>query len=278
MSTIKQIAKTLGGTISKNSPTILTGMAVAGLVSTTIMGIRATPKAMSLIDDAVFDKYEETVGENRDDISFADWMEQENGYDWKDRANTLSKKEVIKLCWKVYIPTALMAGVSIACIIGSNRISLRRNAALASLYGLTETAFKEYQAKVVETIGKNKEIKVRDEIAADHVKRNPAGKNEIIFTGKGEVICMDELSGRYFKSDIDKINKTINEMNYRLRHENFLSVNEFYDEIGLAHTSLGNDLGWGIDKGEIEVSFSAQLTDSNEPCIVLNYKVNPNFY
>lgn len=278
MSTIKQIAKTLGGTISKNSPTILTGMAVAGLVSTTIMGIRATPKAMSLIDDAVFDKYEETVGENRDDISFADWMEQENGYDWKDRANTLSKKEVIKLCWKVYIPTALMAGVSIACIIGSNRISLRRNAALASLYGLTETAFKEYQAKVVETIGKNKEIKVRDEIAADHVKRNPAGKNEIIFTGKGEVICMDELSGRYFKSDIDKINKTINEMNYRLRHENFLSVNEFYDEIGLAHTSLGNDLGWDIDKGEIEVSFSAQLTDSNEPCIVLNYKVNPNFY
>lgn len=278
MHTITQIAKSLGGTISKNSPQILTGMAVAGLVSTTIMGIRATPKAMALMDEAVWDKYEEAMSTSKEDLSFDEWMDKENGYDWKDRANTLSKKEIIKLCWKTYLPTVLMGSISVACIIGSNRISMRRNAALASLYGLTEAAFKEYQHKVVETIGKNKETKVRDDIAADHVKNRPVGQNEIIFTGKGEVMCMDELSGRYFKSDVDKINKAINEMNYHLRHENFLSVNEFYDEIGLSHTPLGDDLGWDIDKGEIEVSFSAQLTDTNEPCIVLNYKVNPKFY
>jgi hypothetical protein len=273
---ITQVAKNLGGMISKNSPTILTGVAVAGLVTTTILGIRATPKALSLVDDHLWAKYEED--DPHGNMTFAEWLgTNEDGYSWKDRANFLTRKEIFKITWRLYLPTIAVGVVTIACVIGANRISLRRNAALASLYGITEAAFKEYQSKVVETIGKNKELKVRDEISADHVKRNPPGQKEVIFTGRGEVMCYDSISGRYFKSDIEQIRRSVNELNRNLLSDMFLTLNEFYDAIGLSGTSLGDQMGWDIDKGMLEINFSTQLTEENEPCLVLNYKVEPRF-
>jgi hypothetical protein len=274
---ITQVAKNLGGMITRNSPTILTGVAVAGLVTTTVLGIRATPKALALIDDYVWNKYETEV-EDQEEMSFAEWLGVDtDGYSWRDKTNYLSRKETIKLTWKTYVPTVAVGTITIACIIGANHISLRRNAALASLYGLTEAAFKEYQTKVVETIGKNKELKIRDEVSADRLKKNPPGANEVIFTGKGVVLCYDSLSGRYFKSDIEQIRRAVNELNRDLMSDMFLSVNEFYYAIGLSGIKLGDQMGWDIDKGLLEIDFSAQLSDEGEPCLVLNYSIEPRY-
>jgi len=237
---------------TKNSPTILTGLAVAGLVSTVISAINATPKALNL-------------------------LEAERGESHND-ADELTKLDVIRITWKCYIPATAIGITTILCIIGANSINLRRTAALASVYSITETAFKEYRSKVVQTIGKSKELAVRDEITSDRIKKNPQGSNEVIFTGKGEVLCYDTLSGRYFKSDIEHIRKTINDLNRDLLSEMFLTVNELYDAIGLAPTKLGYDMGWDLDKGLLEISFSSQLTDDGNPCLVLNYDVTPRFY
>jgi hypothetical protein len=276
-----QMAKSVGEVISKNSPTILTGIAVAGLVTTTILGIKATPKALSVIDDYVWERYENEVEmgiNNSPEISFAEWLGVDmERYSWKDKTNMISRRDTVKLTWKLYLPTIAFGVVTIACIIGANHISLRRNAALASIYGITEAAFKEYQTKVVETLGKGKELKIRDEISGDRVKRNPPGTNEVIFTGKGEVMCYDSLSGRYFKNDIEKIRRAINTLNYDLRSDMFITLNQLYDELGLSNTGLGDQMGWDIDKGEISIDFSTQLTENGEPCLVLNYKVEPKF-
>jgi hypothetical protein len=270
---ITQVGKVIGNFISENSPTILTGVAVGGLVTTTLFGITSTPKALSVIDNHVLDKHEELVAQGvlEEDVSFIDWL------DGRDPIEMVSRLDAFRLTWRVYLPTIIIGATTIACIIGANHISLRRNAALASLYGITEAALKEYKAKVVETIGKSKELKMRDEISGDQIKRNPPGTNEVIFTGKGEVMCFDTISGRYFKSDIEQIRKAINELNRGLLSDMFVTLNEFYDAIGLANTKLGDDMGWDIDKGMIDVSFSAQLTEDGEPCLVLNYDVEPKY-
>lgn len=272
---LTQMAKNLGGVISKNSPTILTGMSVAGLVTTVILGIKATPKALSVLDDYVWKLYEEETKDSSTPKTFEEWLGLETGdrYSWRDGINILSKKEIIKLTWKLYLPMLAVGLTTIGCTIGSNHISLRRNAALASIYSLTEAAFKEYQAKVVETIGKNKELKVRDDISEDHIKQNPPGKNEIIFTGKGDVLCVDSFSGRPFKCDVETIRRAVNDINRRLMSEMFISLNEFYDALNIGHISKGNDIGWDLDKGLLEVDFSAHLTEDNEPCLYVNYDV-----
>ena len=100
-----------------------------------------------------------------------------------------------------------MGGLTIACIISAHTVNHKRNAALASLYSLTEKSLREYQAKVIETIGKNKERQVRNAVAEQNIKENPVSTKEVKITGKGETLCYDAISGRYFKSDVEK-NKT----------------------------------------------------------------------
>jgi len=275
MSAVTTFLKKFIGEISSNSPVILTGIAVTGVVSTVILAVKATPKAIAIMDDEVYTRYVDSKSEE----TFPEWIGLDTEtYTWKDTTNLLTKKEIIKYSWKCYIPTAAVGAVTIACIIGAHNVHLRRNAALASLYSLTESAFKDYQAKIVETIGKNKELKVRDDISEDKIKHNPTGDAEIFFTGKGETLCYDSMSGRYFKTDIDKVKRAEYALNRTLMTDMFVTLNEFYDELGLSHIKLGEDIGWNIDKASIIITFSAHLTDKDEPCLVLNYEVVPRRY
>ena len=275
-SVVKQpVTKKIGGVILKNSPAILTGISVAGLISTTVMAVQATPKALSIIDDEVYRLYElsETT------LSFSDWVMEGNigGYSTKERINKLSRKEIVQLTWKCYIPTMIMGGFTVGCIISAHTVNHKRNAALASLYSLTKKSVREYQAKVIETIGENKERQVRDAVAKKNLQDNPVTTKEVIITGKGEMLCYDTLSGRYFKSDVEKIRQALNKLSRDLMSEMFISLNDVYYELGLIGTKLGDMLGWHIDDGLIEPEFSSHLAEDGTPCLVLNFSIEPRY-
>lgn len=239
--------------LTNNSPMILTSLSVAGLVTTSVMAVKATPKAMHMIALAENTKYE------------------------VEEISKLTKKELIKATWKCYIPATIMGGLTIACLISAHNINNKRNAALAGLYSLTEKSLKEYQSKVVEVIGESKETKIRDEVAKDQLKDNAPNPNGIIITGKGDALCYDSLSGRYFKSDIESIKKVLNKLSRDLMTDMFVTLNDIYYELGLTSTKLGDLMGWHIDDGLIEPDFSSQLTDDGTPCLVLNFNVEPRY-
>lgn len=242
------IAKDIRKFASKRSPEILTGIGIAGMITTTILAVRATPKALELIEEQ---KEEESVDE-------------------------LSSFEVVKVAWKPYIPAMVTCVASTACLIGASSVNTKRNAALATAYKLSETALSEYRDKVVETIGEKKERIVRDKVAEERVKKNPVSKNEVIVTGNGKTLCFDPISGRYFMCSIETIKKAENTLNKQMLHDisGYVSLNEFYDELGLDHTSVGNDLGWNTNQ-LIDIDFSSQLNDNGEPSVVLDYLVAP---
>ena len=244
------IAKDIRKFASKRSPEILTGIGIAGMITTTILAVRATPKALELIEEQ---KEEESVDE-------------------------LSSFEVVKVAWKPYIPALVTCVASTACLIGASSVNTKRNAALATAYKLSETALSEYRDKVVETIGEKKERIVRDKVAEERVKKNPVSKNEVIITGNGKTLCFDPISGRYFMCSIETIKKAENTLNKQMLHDisGYVSLNEFYDELGLDHTSVGNDLGWNTNQ-LIDINFSSQLNDNGEPSVVLDYLVAPKY-
>jgi hypothetical protein len=241
--------------IAKESPTILTFIGVSGFATTVVMAVTATPKALDLIAREEYTQAE--LHNISGDIP------------------SLSRKEKIKVAWKCYIPAAAVGLATIACIVGSNSINLRRNAALGAIYTLAEATLKEYQEKVIETIGRNKEEKIRGEIDQDRLNKNPLSGNQVIITGKGESLFYDSLSGRYFKSDMETIRRVQNDFNRDLLSEMYKTVNEFYGEIGLADTVMGMSTGWTVDRGMLDVHFSAKLADDGTPCVVIDYTIRP---
>lgn len=263
---LSSVAKGVCKTIKKHSPEILTGIGIAGMITTAIMAVKATPKALILI---------EAEKERQNDVLLNE--ADENGWDNCAQITNLKPLDTVKTTWKCYIPAVVTGTMSVACLIGASSVNARRNAALATAYTLSESALKEYQEKVVETIGEKKEQSVRDAIAKDKIDRDPVTNREIIITEKGNTLCYDAVSGRYFKSDIQKLRTIENELNHLLFKETYVSLNEFYYEIGLRNTSLGDDLGWNAEDGDIRLNFHSQLADDGTPCLVIDYRVAPQY-
>lgn len=239
----------LNSTFTKNAPTILTGLNIAGLVTTVAFAVDATFKASKMLN-----KLNE---EEQDGIEVTPVVK-------------------LKTIAPLYIPTVVMGGITIGCAVCSNSINARRTAALAAAYSLSETAAEVYRRKVRDVIGEKKENEVRGEVAREALDNAPPRDKEIIITGK-ESLCYETVSGRYFKSDYETLRKIRNDLNNRLISEMYISLNELFYELGLKDTTLGNDLGWNLDDGLIEFDITTQLSESGEPCIVLGYNVAPRY-
>ena len=246
---VRGVAKGVGRALKKRSPELLTGIGIGGMLTTTFLAVKATPKALLLIE------------QEKDKLDGA----------------KLTPIEMVKATWLCYIPAAVTGVVSIICLIGASATNSRRNAALAAAYTLSESAFKEYREKVVETIGEKKENAIRDEIAKDKAMAVPLSEHKVVFTGKGDTLCYDVLSGQYFKSDIEKIRRAINELNRTLILNDTVSLNDLYHLLGLRPMKLGDDLGWNVNKSLVEPSFHSILAEGEEPCLVIDYQVAPTY-
>lgn len=229
----------------KHGPEILTGVGIAGMATAAIVAVKATPKALILLE------------EKKQELS----------------VDILDAKQTIQVAGKCYIPALVIGVASAGCIIGANSVNLRRNAALAAAYSLSESALRDYKEKVVETVGETKEKAIHEAVCKDRLNRDPV--REVILTDAGNTICYDVISGRYFKSDKEKIARAVNELNRRMRDELYVTLNDFYYEIGLDSTKMGDLLGWNIDKGYIDILYTSHLDANDTPCLVLDYQVAP---
>lgn len=249
MKPIFKALRNMENALRKHSPEILTGIGIAGMITTTVLAVRATPKALTCIDE----RKEELETEK------------------------LPPKDLIIAAWKCYIPATAIGAVSVLCLISANSVNIRRRTALATAYSLSESAFREYQEKVIEAIGEKKEETIRDSLAKEKVEQHPVSTQQVILTERGNILCYDSASGRYFKSDIEKLRKAENELNRRMLDEMFISWNDFNYEVGLPHMSMGDDLGWNIDTGYLELKLSSQIADDGTPCLVIDYHVEPRY-
>lgn len=269
-SNVTKLFNTIKTGVGRKSPEILIGLGIAGMITSTVLAVKATPKALELIEA-------EKCRQNRDLIKEAKTAgNQECG-----QITKLKPVEIVKVTWKYYIPAIVTGGVSIACLIGSNSVNARRNAALATAYKLSETALTEYKEKVVEEIGEQKEKVIREKIAQDHVDKNPeVNKSEVVVVGSGDVLFLEPVCGKPFKSDIETVRKVINDFNYRMTtgQEEYISLSEFYDEFNLQHTVASDSLGWNLGRdGQIEIDFLAAKTEDGKPCLELDYRVAPRY-
>lgn len=250
---VTKLFNTAKAAVVKHSPEILTGIGIAGMLTTTVLAVKATPKALELIDAKQQELYPEST-------------------------EKLKPIEVVKVAWKPYVPAAITAVASTACLIGASSVHTKRNAALATAYQIVSTTLADYKEEVVETIGEKREKTVREKVAQKKLDKNPEVTHEVIITGSGDVLFVEPVSMRSFTSDIEKVRKIFNDLNYRMvvGMEEYISLSELYDELGLGRTSVSDDLGWNLGRdGQIECEFHACTTQEGRPALMMDYLVAP---
>jgi hypothetical protein len=256
----EHIQKTLNKTnyvLAKNTPSILTGLGVIGVISTGILAARATPIAQRALDQVA--------------------VEHEFKYPTEDTV-PLTRKEKIMAVLPAYAPAVASGALTIFCIVAANSIHLKRNAALASVIGIIQTGIQTYQEKVIEAVGEKKEELIRGEVAEERLKKNPVKENNVIMLGEETSYCYDSFSGRYFTSSMERINQARNDFNHLLLIRDYLSLNDFYEFLGLPAIEIGNNVGWVLYNGRkdlLELKFSSKVASNGKPCLVIDYMVQP---
>ena len=230
--------------IISNMPGILAGFAIVGVPVTGYASFQAGMKCK--------------------DIMIEHGITKDN---WKDE---------VKILAPIFVKPVVAGTVTMACMLGSTTLSQRGQAALASMYALSEQSLKEVEDKIEAESGAKKVEKIHDSINEDRVKNNPPKADQIIITGNGEALCYESLTGRYFKSDIETVRRIINTCNEKINAGEYISVNDYCDLLGLPDTDLGWDLGWGMaSTGLMDIRYTSCIDGSGQPVLVLEHKTKP---
>lgn len=250
MQGIKNALSVASKALGKHSPAILTGVAVGGMIVSVVFAVIGTSEAKDAIEEVK--KTEEK--------------------------EELTKLEVVQHTWKYYIPAASFVVLSATSAILAQRINSKRIAVLASALVIAQDKLKDQTEKIEELFGKAKSDKLSQAISQDQVNKNPPDSGTIYETGKGVTLCMDSLTGQYFRSDPERIRQDINEINKELLHSGYVSLNDVLDQIGLRQSQIGLGLGWDLTNQDdlIEISFDSTLTSMNEPCLVMLFRTLPS--
>lgn len=233
--------------LKRNSATILTGIGAVGVVATSVMAVKATPKALRILEE----------------------VKEEKGED-------LTTIEVIKAASPVYIPAVITGVSTIACIFGANILNKRSQAALVSAYAFLDNSYKEYKNKVTELYGDEAHDNIREGIAKDKYKDyNDAATDD-------KQLYFDDYSGRYFQSTPEDIQKAEYELNRTLAIDDRVYLNDWYEHIGLEPLDHGRDFGWstGINYEQywqswIDFSHTKTVLDDGLECTIISFNQEP---
>lgn len=224
----------------ENSPHILVALGIGGMLTSVITAVKATPKAKALIDEAT-----------------------------EEKGETLTAGEKFKAAWKCYILSAGVFLTSAGCIIGADVKNTKINAGLASSAALAETVLQTYQKNMVETIGEQEEQKVREKTKQELAENPAAPKDAVYILGGEKVLCAD-VCGNEWYATVEDVRAAVNRVNDRLNNDDYICLNEFYQEANAPDTVLGEYIGWYREKGLLSVHFTSDLRDG-KPRLIVNY-------
>ena len=236
----------------KNTPSIFTGMAIVSMAASIIFAIQQTPKALKAKEEKE-----------------------------KEKGEPLTKIETVKTCTKYYIPTITMAVVSGLLMYSVNRKHKKRYATLLAAYSLRDIGYKEYVEATRETIGEKKEKQIVEKINQNRVDKDPVTNNTIILTGNGEALFYEPMKKLYFRSDLQTIRKAINNLNFRLVNTQYISYDDYLEELKLPRLDPlkdgknGDEIGWSVFHYQIDPDFPLVLTDDDQPCICIDHQHYP---
>jgi hypothetical protein len=241
---LSNILRTTKSLITANSPVLLTGAAIAGVVTTGFLAARGGYQARGIIDEA------EAASEL-----------------------PLTTQEKVQLTWLCYAAPAVTGVSAVASVVGVHVIHTKRHAALAGLYAMTTTKLDDYRDKAEELLGSKKSQALNDSIAAKSIEKNPPDNKQVVILEGGSELCHDDWSGRYFMGNLPMIERAMNYVNLKLAKDGSASLNDFYDEVGLPEIPMGDRFGWS--GGSVNLKFGTASAPDGRAVISFWFQREP---
>lgn len=234
--------------LKRSSPTILTCVGAIGVVATAVMAVKATPKAVDLIR-----------------------ADSRRNHDGDPYAYT--KLEAVQSCWQSYIPAALIGLSTISCIFGANMLNKRNQASLVSAYALLNQSYRQYREAANSVYGEGADSKIKAQMAKDtYVSADGYSVYSSDLDPESEkILCYDLHSQRYFISTMASVLNAQYHLNRNFSLRGDVSVNEFYEFLGIDKINCGDEIGWSMEDGIMWLDFEnshVEMDDGMVCCVI----------
>lgn len=242
--------------LKKHSPEILVGVGIVGTVTATVMACKATTKAGDILEEhnTQMDAINAVVEMGRED-----YTEEVRR---KDTAIVYTQTAVKYV--KLYAPSIAVGVLSIGCIVYSNNILNKRNAALAAAYATIDRGFKDYRGRVIERFGKELDRELKYNIKAQEFEKTEIDENGKETVVKETVNVADDPNtysdyARFFDDGCEGWSKDPEQnlcflkcqqsyANEKLKSQGYLFLNDVYKMLGIPVTKAGQCVGWVYDE------------------------------
>lgn len=236
-------------------PIGLTVLSTGGMVLTTVLAVKATPKVLDDIQELKAEKKEISEVYMDNELHCHIYYEQP------------SKKELLHIYAKRYWP-ALMTGIAtVACMASATILSQKSQASIAGAYALASDSFKRYRKSAKNVFGEDADEKIIDDVEAHMTKCERRyisapnfmiGNTSLNESDEEERLFLDVYSNRYFYSTLSRVIEAEYHTNRNLALGAEVSLNDFYDFLGIDKIS-GGDLLWSICDDYLWIDFDNQL-------------------
>lgn len=238
------------------SPVIFTCLSAAGMVTTVVFAVKATPKAVRLIEEKK-----------------------------KTEERELTKCEIVNATWKCYIPTFLMGASTLACMFGTAALGKKQQTAYLGAYSLLDTTFKQYRGKVSELYGEETDTGIQAAVINERPKNfvsvcddltiYPQFSDDEEYPTEGKVVFYEQHRDEFFETTMAEVVLAESHLNRNFNLRGTVTLNEFYGFLGLPLTNIGDALGWSQADGYCWIDFmhyKRKLDDGME-----YYIISPQF-
>ena len=286
--------------VEKHSPEILAGVGVVGVVASTVMACKATMKLNDILEESkeTRDKIKEVESNPR--------YEAEYSHEDAKKDLTINYTQTAMKIAKLYAPAVILGSASLGCLLASNDILRKRNAALSAAYMTVDKSFKEYRQRVVDRFGEEVEKEIRYNIKAEEVTSTVVTEDGSETTVTETIKTMDpnlysdyakffDEASPYWQKDPEyNLMFLKSQQQYAtdlLRARGRLFLNEVYDMLGIEKTKAGQIVGWVynpenpigdnfVDFGIFDMSKERvrAFVNGYEPNILLDFNVDGNIW
>lgn len=234
--------------LRKHSPLIMTVVASGGVIFTTILAVKATPKAIKKIEEAE-----------------------------KNKGEKLTVYEKIKYGWEPFLYCGISGLSTIACIASIQYLNYKKQASIISAYTLLENAYNQYRHNIIDLYSKDADFIARQEIVK--AKYDPEYE-----TFGDEVLFFDYQGMRFFKSTMDNVVVAENRLLDALKTRGYACLNEYYDYLGIPPVDYGYQLGWNnmctddpMNIQKLEFNYEQTIVGDSLECWIITCNMPASF-
>lgn len=240
---------------AKCIPIALTVASAVGVVATAVLTAKCTTKVEKMLDGL-----------------------RENDGD--------TKETVIDIC-RCYAPAIACGTATVVCIVSNGVLTYKQQKALTGVCMLARESLGRYQSKVKELYGPETHQRIIDELCKedlDEVHLTSSGffgSETLDFEGVSEDepihTFYDEFSNRYFDSTIEHVLQAEYHLNRNRALGDAVTVNDFYEFLGLCGLADGDNMGWDWEMGISWLDFNHRVIHKNgEKVLVIEMVFTPD--